>query len=282
MGYECFAVDIDDKVAHVRMIRPDKANSMIPSFWSDLPEIIDGLSSGGEVRAIVLSGEGKHFCSGMDLAVFGGQGIGAPNSIFERPSRLAEHFRSKILKLQDAFTSLERARVPVICAIQGACIGGGIDMVSAADIRYGTESAFFSIQEINIGMTADVGTLQRLPKLIPEGILKELAFTGRRWAATEAQSAGFLNAVYPNRESMLEAALAVADEISSKSPLAVWGTKRAIHYSREHSTPDSLEFIANWNAAHFDSTDVVEAFTASQQDRPGDFPNLGPLSDGLT
>ncbi|MEM7274799.1 MAG: enoyl-CoA hydratase-related protein, partial [Actinomycetota bacterium] len=179
MGHECFDVEIEDKVAHVRMNRPERSNSMIPAFWRELPAITDELSRSGSVRAMVLSGEGKHFCSGMDLEVFAtDDGVGADAGRgSEYRSRRNERFRSTAIKLQDTFSALERARMPVLAAVQGACVGGGIDMISACDMRYATEDAFFSIQEINIGMTADVGTLQRMPKLVPEGLVRELAPT---------------------------------------------------------------------------------------------------------
>ncbi len=282
MGYECFAVEVDERIGHIRMIRPEKANSMIAPFWRDLPEIVDGLSASGDVRAIVLSGDGRHFCSGMDLSVFGSNDtVGQGASTGGHRSRRNERFRSTALKLQDSFTCLERARVPVLCAIQGACIGGGIDMVSAADMRYATESAYFSIQEINIGMTADVGTLQRMPKLVADGIVRELAFTGRRWSAAEAHAAGFVNAVYPDHGTMLSAVMEIAAEITAKSPMAVWGTKRTMNYTRDHSVAEGLEFIANWNAAMFDTDDMTEAFTAQMEQRRAEFPDLFPLSDGL-
>ena len=171
--------------------------------------------------------------------------------------------------------------MPVLSAIQGACVGGGIDMVSATDMRYATENAWFSIHEINIGMTADVGTLQRMPKLVPEGIVRELAYTGRRWSAAEAKAAGFVNEVYPDHETLLDAVMNVAGEIAAKSPMAVWGTKQTMHYTRDHTVADGLEFIANWNAAMFDTDDMAEAFKASIEKRSAEFPDLWPLSDGL-
>ena len=283
MGYECFDVEVNDKIGHIRMIRPDKANSMVASFWRDLPEIVDGLSASGSVRAIVLSAEGRHFCSGMDLSVFGSDDtIGqSGDSAGGHRSRRNERFRSTALKLQDSFSCLERARVPVLCAIQGACIGGGIDMISAADLRYATEDAYFSIQEINIGMTADVGTLQRMPKLVAEGIVRELAYTGRKWSVAEAQAAGFVNAVFSDHETMMDSVMATATEIASKSPMVVWGTKQTMHYTRDHSVADGLEFVANWNAAMFDTDDMAEAFAAQMEQRAAEFPDLWPLSDGL-
>ncbi len=284
MGYECFEVEVEHKIAHVRMNRPQRSNSMIPAFWRELPVLIDELSAAGSVRAIVLSGEGKNFCSGMDLEVFGNDDtIGGDQS--ERGpghrSRRNERFRSTALKLQDTFSAMERARMPVLAAIQGACVGGAIDMVTACDMRYCTEDAFFSIQEINIGMTADVGTLQRMPKLVPEGIVRELAYTGRRWSAEEAVASGFVNQVFPDRETMMDGVLTIAAEIAAKSPMAVWGTKQTMHYTRDHTVADGLEYIANWNAAMFDTDDMAEAFTAQMEKRPADFPDLYPLSDGL-
>ena len=281
MGYECFDVEIADKVGHVRMIRPDTANSMIASFWNDLPAIVDEMSASGSVRAIVLSAEGRHFCSGMDLSVFTSNPDVGPSASSAHPSRRSERFRTTALRLQDSFNALERARVPVLCAIQGACVGGAIDMVSAADLRYATESAFFSIAEINIGMTADVGTLQRMPKLVAEGIVRELAYTGRKWSAEEAFAAGFVNRLFPDHESLLSGVHDVAAEIASKSPMAIWGTKQTMHFTRDHSVADSLDYIATWNAAMFDTDDMAEAFNAQLEERPADYPDLHPQSTGL-
>lgn len=283
MGHECFEIEVVDKVGLVTMTRPERSNSMIPSFWSELPAIVDELSDGGAVRAMVLAAQGKNFCSGMDLEVFGSNDTvgGSGDKPKGHRSRRNEQFRSTALKLQDTFTALERARMPVLSAIQGACVGGGIDMVSATDMRYATEDAWFSIHEINIGMTADVGTLQRMPKLVPEGIVRELAYTGRRWSAQEAQAAGFVNAVFPDHDTLLDAVMNVAGEIASKSPMAVWGTKQTMHYTRDHTVADGLEFIANWNAAMFDTDDMAEAFKASLEKRSPEFPDLWPLSDGI-
>ncbi len=286
MGYECFDVEIVDKVGHLKMNRPEKANSMVPSFWRDLPVIVDEMSASGSIRALVLSGEGRHFCSGMDLSVFasGDNGLSGSSGTAGgggHRSRRNERFRSTALHLQESFTALERARMPVLCAIQGACVGGGIDMVSATDMRYATSDAFFSIAEINIGMTADVGTLQRMPKLVAEGIVRELAYTGRKWTAAEAHAAGFVNAVFDDHASLLDGVHGIAAEIASKSPMAVWGTKQTMHYTRDHSVADGLEFIANWNAAMFDTDDMAEAAAAAMEGRAADYPDLHSRFDGL-
>lgn len=285
MGYECFDISVSDKVAHLKLNRPEKRNSMVPSFWRDLPDVVNQLSAEGTARALVISAEGKHFCSGMDLSVFTEGSSGTPGSVpGEGPqfrSRRNERFRSTAMRLQDTFSCLEHARMPVLCAIQGACVGGGIDMVSAADMRYAEQGTFFAIAEIDIAMTADVGTLQRMPKLVPEGVVRELAYTGRRWSAEEAHAAGFVNQVFSDHQSLVDGVLEIAAEIATKSPMAVWGSKRAMNYTRDHSVPESLEFIANWNAAMFDTDDMAEAFEAKMASRAGEFPDLYPLSDGL-
>ena len=253
---------------------------MIAEFWSELPAIVNEHSRSGSVRAIVLSGEGKHFCAGMDLAVFASaDDLNHSGGGFR--SRRNERQRGLILKLQDTFSALENARVPVLAAIQGACVGGAIDMVTACDMRYATEDAFFSIAEVNIGMTADVGTLPRFAKLVAEGVVRELAFTGRKWTATEAMQHGFVNAVFPDYETLLNSVMATAAEIASKSPMAVWGTKRAMNFGRDHSVADGLEFIATWNSGALDADDMKEAMTAQMAKRPAEFPDLWPESDGL-
>jgi enoyl-CoA hydratase len=272
VNYKCFDVEITDMVAQVRMIRPEKANSMIPEFWKELPEIINDLSDQGEARVIVISAEGRHFCSGMDLSVFDGDNsVTMGSSKF--PSRTRASFRSTALRLQRSFSCMEESRLPVLVAIQGACVGGGIDMISAADLRYATRDAYFCIAEINIGMTADVGTLQRMPKLVPEGVVRELAYTGRKMNAAEGKDRGFINEVFETHEELLAAVNEVAKEIASKSPMAIWGTKQSMNFSRDHSVADGLEYIATWNAAMFDMDDMGEAFVASSDRRDAEFPN---------
>ena len=278
MTHTCFEVEIADKVAHLRMCRPEKANSMIPEFWSELPQIVDEVSDGTDARVIVLSAEGRHFCSGMDLAVFGNDHDGGGG---DHPSRTRAGFRATALRLQRTFSCLEESRLPVLSAVQGACMGGGIDMISATDLRYATDDAFFCIQEINIGMTADVGTLQRMPKLVPEGIVRELAYTGRNMSASEAKACGFVNEVYPDQDAMLDAVMEIAGEIASKSPMAIWGTKRTMNYSRDHSVADGLDYIATWNAAMFDMDDMAEAFRAKMDKREPEFPDHREVRDGL-
>ena len=283
--FTCFAVDPigADKVAHIRMVRPERANSMIPAFWSELPRIINRISDEAAARVIVLSAEGRHFCSGMDTTVFTGNGGLADAASGRKPNaaRAGANFRAMAMHMQESFTCFERARLPILTAIQGACVGGGVDLISAADLRYATQDAFFCIQEINIGMTADVGTLQRLPKIIPPGIVAELAYTGRRMPAARARELGLVNEVFADHPTMLEAVLETAREIASKSPIAVYGTKQSLLFSREHSVSDGLEFIATWNASMLDPADMTEAFTAMAEKRSPEYPDLFTIRRGI-
>ena len=282
MGYICFEVEEAEGVAHVRLSRPDAYNTMVPAFWSELPEIIGELSDRGRARAIVLSSTGKHFSAGMDLAVFSGGGDGvAPAEGIKETGRQRAALRYNVMHLQNSFSILEQARMPVLAAIQGGCIGGAVDMVTAADCRYATEDAFFCIQEINIAMTADVGTLQRLPKLIPEGIVRELAYTGRRMPAAQAKVLGLVNEIYPDHQAMLGGVHEIAAEIASKSPLAIHGTKEMILYSRDHSVDDSLKYIAAWQTGMFQPADMMETFVARSEGREPEFDDLGELRRGL-
>jgi len=275
--YKCFDVSLEKGVATVTLNRGEELNTMIPAFWVELPKIINSINKSGEARVIVLASTGKHFSAGMDLAVFS---MGSADAAAET-GRVRAGLRENALHLQDSFTCLEKARIPVLAAIQGGCVGGAVDMVTACDMRYSTEDAFFCIQEINIGMTADVGTLQRLPKLIPEGVCRELAYTGRRMQAVEAKSVGLVNEVYSDKESLLDGVMEIAEEIAAKSPLAIWGSKEMITYSRDHSTADSLNYIATWQSGMFQPADMKEAFSAKAENRPSDFDDLLPMREGL-
>ncbi|MFO1200795.1 MAG: enoyl-CoA hydratase-related protein, partial [Burkholderiaceae bacterium] len=241
MSYSCFEVENAGKVAHVKLKRAAELNTMTPAFWTELPQIVNAISDEGRARAIVLSSTGKHFTAGMDLSVFtGDSGVASSAGAGDAAEvgRARANLRLMALHLQDSFNALERARMPVLAAIQGGCIGGGVDMVSACDMRYATADAFFCIQEINIGMTADVGTLQRLPKIVPEGVVRELAYTGRRMPAQRAKEIGLVNEVYPDQAAMLAGVMEIAEEIAQKSPLAIWGSKEMINYARDHSVAD--------------------------------------------
>lgn len=270
----CFDLEISDGVAHLRMNRPEALNSMIPEFWTELPELVDAIDREGEARVIVVSSTGRHFSAGMDLSVFtGGSDLLGDGGVKET-GRQRAHLWQTVLRLQDTFSCFERARVPVLAAVQGGCIGGAVDMVTAADCRYASADAFFCVQEINIGMTADVGTLQRLPKLIPEGIARELAYTGDRMSAQRAREVGLVNEVFADHESLVAGVLEIAGRIAAKSPLAVWGTKEVVNFARDHSVADSLRYMAGWQSGMFQPADMVESFTAKSEGRDPRFEGL--------
>lgn len=275
---KAFDLELKDGVARLRMNRPDAFNSMNPDFWRELPQLVDRLSDDGEARVIVLSSTGKHFTAGMDLAVFGQSGDGQDVSDADRArtemGRARSQMRQSTKVFQESFNALERARVPVLAAVQGGCVGGGIDMISACDVRYCTDDAFFCIQEINLGLTADVGTLQRLPRLIPDGLARELAYTGRRMPASQAKAIGLVNEVYPDQDAMLSSVMTIAGEIAEKSPLAIWGSKEMLNYTRDHSVEDGLNYIATWQAGMFFGDDMAEAFAAKNEKRKPEFAKL--------
>jgi enoyl-CoA hydratase/carnithine racemase len=266
----CFEVEVEEKVAQVRLCRPDELNSMVPEFWRELPELIQRLSDDGGVRAVVLSSTGRHFSAGMDLSVFAGGGHGEAGE----PGRVNANRQLMVRRLQESFTVLERARMPILAAIQGGCVGGAIDLVTACDMRYATADAFFVVQETNIGMTADVGTLQRLPKIIPDGVAREMVYTGRRMPADRALQVGLVNQVFPDHAALLAGVTEIAGEIAAQSPLAVWGSKEMLVYSRDHSVADGLHHIAVWQTGAFQPADMTEAFTAKSENRPPTYADL--------
>jgi enoyl-CoA hydratase len=278
MGYRCFEVDVADRVAHLRLSRPDELNSMVPEFWQELPEIVQSISDSGEARALVLSSTGKHFSAGMDLSVFaGGLGISGEGEAGRRSANL----RAMVLRLQETFNVFEKARMPVLVAVQGGCIGGAVDLACAADMRYASRDAFFVVQETNIGMVADLGTLQRLPKLIPDGIAREMVYTGRRLPAERAAEVGLVNQVFDDHESLVAGVLEIAAEIATKSPLVTYGNKQSLLFARDHSVADSLGFIATWQMGALQPADMTEAFTAKGEKRPPNYQDLPPASPGL-
>jgi len=281
--YECFDVTIEGGVAHLQMKRPEAMNSMIRAFWNELPAIIKDIDDNARARCIVISSTGKHFCAGMDLAVFGSGSVGGGTAGHTEADRqtAGESFRYHVHSLQDSFSCLDQARMPVLVAIQGGCIGGAVDMTSACDIRYATRDAFFCIQEINIGMTADVGTFPRLCKLIPEGWVRELAYTGRRLPAQKAMEIGLVNALFDTHDELVAHTLETAREIASKAPLAVAGSKVMINYARDHTIRDGLDYIATWQVGMFSPALMQEAFKARQEKRDADFPDLIPLRRGM-
>ncbi|WP_347905932.1 crotonase/enoyl-CoA hydratase family protein [Pseudomonas purpurea] len=265
--YQALRVELTDKIAHVQINRPEKINAMNAVFWTEIVDIFQWIDDTDEVRAVVISGAGKHFSSGIDLMLL----ASVANEMGKDVGRNARLLRRKILQMQASFNAVDNCRKPVLAAIQGYCLGGAIDLISACDMRYAAEDAQFSIKEIDMGMAADVGTLQRLPRIIGDGMLRELAYTGRTLGAEEARSIGLVNRVYPDVASLLDGVMGIAREIAAKSPIAIAGTKEMITYMRDHSINDGLEYIATWNAAMLQSTDLRVAMAASMSKQKPEF-----------
>jgi enoyl-CoA hydratase len=272
--YKSFNITLDNKIAHVQFSRPEAMNSMDKTFWLELPDCIRDIESQTNARVIVISSTGKHFSAGMDLSVFSDTST-MPQS--KDPSRMAEGLRRLVLQLQDSLSTLEEVRLPVLTAIQGGCIGGALDLACASDSRYCTADSYFIIKETELGMTADVGTLQRLPKLIPAGIVKELAFTGRKFSAAEAQQFGLVNRVYDDQESMLVGVMEIAAQIAANSPLAVTGCIEMLNYSRDHTVEDSLKYMATWQAGMFRPNDMMKTFQAKAMKTQAEYDDLLPV-----
>ena len=279
MKYKSLTLEVSNKIAHVTLNRPDAFNSMNIDFWQKFPNVIHDINNESAARVIVISSTGKHFCAGMDLSVF----TAKKQEANIESGRKHDQLRRSVLQLQACFNVLESARMPVLMAIQGGCIGGAVDMVTAADCRYCTSDAFFSIEETKLGMTADLGTLQRLPKLISMGLVKELAYTGRRMPAKEAKEAGLVNNIYDNQESMLKAVMEIATEMAARSPLAVSGCKEMINYSRDHSVADSLNYMSAWQSGMFQpQNDMMETFSAKAEKRAPEFDELTKIDPSIT
>ncbi len=274
MSYQTLDLTVENHIAHVQLNRPGKLNTLVMEFWQDMVDAFAEIEKNAEARVVVISSSGKHFTAGLDLNAFGS--IAADMASAEDPARIREQMRNNVREMQESFTVIEKCRLPVLAAIQGGCIGGGVDLISACDMRYCTEDAFFCIQEINIGMTADVGTLQRLPHLIPSGIVRELSYTGRRMMADESREVGLVNRVYTNYDSMLAGVMEMAAVIASKSPLAVHGTKEMLNYTRDHSVDDALNYMTVWQSGMFFSNDLFEAAKANAEKREPVFDNLLP------
>lgn len=274
MSYNCFEVTIENQVAHIVMSRPEKRNNMNRDFWNELPEIVQDIDSYAKARVIVLSSTGPHFCGGLDVSMFSDGAVKDDSDAVMRRRQRGVNFLNTVAVMQDSFNALENCRLPILAAIQGGCIGGGVDLITACDMRYATADAFLTIYETKIGMTADVGTFPRIVKLMPEGVVRELAYTGRRMPAAEAQQLGLVNRVYDDHQALLAGVMEIANEIAANAPLAVHGCKRAIQYARDHSTQEGLEWIGMWNASMLQNDEILEAMSAAQEKRSGDFADL--------
>lgn len=258
------SITLADHIARIELNRPDKANALNGTLWREIGAAFRWVDDTPQVRVAILSGAGRHFCAGIDFELMSAV-LGAVELL--GPGRKEEQLRRTIMELQAAFTALERCRKPVLAAIHGLCIGGGLDLIAACDMRYATADAAFSLKEVDLAIVADVGSLQRLPYLIGEGQVRELAFTARQFDAAEAQAMGLVNRVFADAAQLRDGVQAIAASIAAKSPLTVRGIKQVLNYGRDHSVTDGLEYVATWNAALLLSDDTREAITAAMQKR---------------
>jgi len=275
MAFECFDVSIENNIAHIVLSRPEKRNAMNVAFWDELPEIVEDIDANSKARVIVISSTGPVFSAGIDVSMFGYDVSGSGD---KNDPQYGTGFLQNVKRLQGSFSALEDCRIPVICAIQGGAYGGAVDLMTACDMRFGTQDSFITIYEINVGMTADVGTFPRILNLMPEGVVRELAYTGRKMHSQECKERGLFNDVYADHSTMMEAVMAMAAEIATKPPLAIYGCKRAITYGRDHTTADALDNIAVWNMSMLIPSEMMEAMMAGKQKRPGNYAELPKIT----
>lgn len=237
-------ISIDNHLATLTFTAPERANSLNEADWSALRDAFNAVSEDPEVHVVILAGEGKHFCAGMDLAVLGS----LQQRVAPTPEETKERLVAFIEHIQDCITAIERCRKPVLAAVHGGCIGGGVDIVTACDIRYCTETAYFTVKEVDLGIVADIGTLQRLPFILHPGLVAELAFTGRKMYGPEAATTGLVNRTFPDRDAMITGVTEVAAAIAAKPPHVITGIKDNLLFNREHPTSESLKYTARYSA----------------------------------
>ena len=272
--YSCFDIKTKDHVCNMVLNRPNELNTMTRDFWVELGDALEEINRDSGVRVVILSSTGKHFCAGMDLSAFSNGVDDIPDDSKPDHARVGEVLYRTAKELQGYISKLEQIRVPVIAAVHGGVIGGALDLITACDMRFASNDAFFCIQEINIGMAADVGTLQRLPKIIPDSKMREMAYSGRRMLADEAKDSGLVGEVYETHDEMMNAVNKLATEIASKSPVAIYGLKAVMNYSRDHNVNDSLDFNALWSGAMLSQKDMTEAMTAQMEKRDASFDKM--------
>ena len=272
--YSCFDIKTKDHVCNMVLNRPNELNTMTRDFWVELGDALEEINRDSDVRVVILSSTGKHFCAGMDLSAFSNGVDDIPDDSKPDHARVGEVLYRTAKELQGYISKLEQIRVPVIAAVHGGVIGGALDLITACDMRFASNDAFFCIQEINIGMAADVGTLQRLPKIIPDSKMREMAYSGRRMLADEAKDSGLVGEVYETQDEMMNAVNKLATEIASKSPVAIYGLKAVMNYSRDHNVNDSLDFNALWSGAMLSQKDMTEAMTAQMEKRDASFDKM--------
>jgi enoyl-CoA hydratase len=264
---EVFSVEVDDHVATLWLDSPERRNAMGPAFWADLPVLMGELSRDTDVRAVVVAAKGPHFTVGLDLKAMGGALGGSGSSQAARAAR----FYPEVTRLQAAITSVEACAKPVIAAVHGYCIGGGVDLITAADIRLCSADATFSVRETKMAMVADLGSLQRLPRIVGSGHVAELAYTGKDVGADRAFQIGLVNDVLPDAEALRKASLELAAEIAANSPLAVQGTKHVLRAGDGRTVAEGLDYVGLYNTSFLQSNDLTEALTAFMEKRPPTF-----------
>ena len=274
-----FRIDQDPAtgIAELVLNRPERMNTMAPAFFPALRDTVQALDDAGATRVLIVRGEGKHFCAGMALDTFAPDG--AMQAMLDTGSaRKRLGFQTQLRRLMASFDAIDAARFPVVCAVQGACVGGALDLAAACDLRVCAADAFFTVQEIHIGMAADLGVLQRLQRLLPQGLARELAYTGDRLGAERALATGFVNAVVADADVLLAHARKLATAIAAKSPLAVAASKAALNHARDHGTEESLEHMTLLQSAVFDIDEMARAIAAWQAKKPATFDPLGEIA----
>ena len=266
-----WTIDIDDGVAQVRLDRPEKRNALGTSFWNDFPDAVRRLSDSGEVRAAVLSGNGPSFCAGIDLDVLASGGLSTETAA------LRERFHRVVRQMQEPFDALEAARFPVVAAVHGHCLGGGMALATAADLRVLCRDAILRVEEVNIGLMADIGTIQRLPALLPLGVVHELATLGLPLDPDRAVTLGFASSVHDSPEAALAEATRLARRVADMPTLAVAATKREVLHARDTGVEAALDHVALRQSAAWEPADIMAAIAARGSGTPGDYARLEPL-----
>ena len=276
MKNDFFQLDTEHGIAHLLLNRPERMNTMAPAFFPALRDAVRALDDAGTARVLVISSTGKHFCAGMALDVFDAD----DGLLATRTARARLNFQATLRQLIDCFSALDEARLPVICAIQGGCVGGGLDLATACDIRVCAADAFFTVQEIQIGMMADLGSLQRLTKIVPQGVAREMAYTGERVGAERALQIGLVNTVLPDAPAALEHAMQLARQVAAKSPLAIAGSKLALNHARDHGMAAALQQMTLLQSAIFDTDEMAVAIKAWKAREPAAFDPLTAVVKG--
>ena len=268
MSFETFEYSVENHVAHVVLNRPEKVNALNKTAWKELKEIFELIDATPDVRVAVLSGNGKLFSAGIDLQLL--MSVKEIESM-DCHGRRSEQIMKFVKELQAPVNAIEKCSKPVIAAVHNGCIGGALDIIAACDLRYCTDDAYFTIKEIDMGMVADLGTLQRLPKFVKPAVVAEMAYTGRKVGATEAKEIGLVNNHFSDKETMIAEVQKLANTIASKSPLSIRGTKEVLRHTRDHSVEDGLHHMSVWNAAMLMSDDLSKAFMAALSKQKPEF-----------